>query len=158
MTNQLAPAMSAASTIVPPTVTSAASTIVPQPATTATNTRSFAIPKDFNLEVPTNNDPTNPTMQNIGAESSNAATPGTVVTSGTAVTSSHPTKSDFLLSKEFRSAEVKLSNIEPLAGQHNYEDWSSQMILAFDAMNVLNIVVNGSSPTSDSSAEEHEGN
>jgi len=46
----------------------------------------------------------------------------------------------FALSKDFKPAAVKLDNIERLEGQHNYEDWASQMAMVFDAMGVYDIV------------------
>lgn len=82
-------------------------------------------------------------MQNLEAESSR-----------TAATS---TRTTFVLSKDLPPAEVKLGNIEILEGQQNYEDWSSQMVIVFNAMNVLDIVVDGAKPPSDASAAEHEG-
>jgi len=46
----------------------------------------------------------------------------------------------FALPRNFKPAAVKLDNIERLEGQHNYEDWASQMALVFDAMGVYDIV------------------
>lgn len=70
---------------------------------------------------------------------------------------SRPVRTTFALSKDFRPAEVTLSNIEQLEGQQNYEDWSSQMVMVFGTINILDIVVDGAEPAPDASAEEHEG-
>jgi len=61
----------------------------------------------------------------------------------------------FVLSKDFNMAAVKLNNIERLEGQHNYEDWVSQMAMVFDAMGVYDIVVEGLVPDSCTSSSEH---
>jgi len=52
----------------------------------------------------------------------------------------------FALSKDFRPAEVKLSNIEHLEGQQNYEDWSSQMISSLHSRLFITSLVYVSSP------------
>ncbi|KAF8456972.1 hypothetical protein BGX38DRAFT_1266191 [Terfezia claveryi] len=85
--------------------------------------------------------------QHTEPESSNAASVFQTQQQFRQVQQTHQTEvaqsQSFGLIKDFRPAEVKLSNIEPLEGQHNYEDWSSKMTMVFDAMNVLDIVVNG---------------
>ena len=67
------------------------------------------------------------------------------------------TSKSFALPKDFRPAAVKLDNIDVLTGQDNYEDWSSQMSMVFDAMSVYDIVVNGEEPPPNASPSELEG-
>ena len=55
-----------------------------------------------------------------------------------------------------KPAPVKLDNLERLEGQNNYEDWASQMSMAFKPMGVYDIVVNGVHPAPDATDEEHE--
>ena len=43
----------------------------------------------------------------------------------------------FALSKDFKPAAVKLDNIERLEGQHNYEDWASQMAISYYCLQTL---------------------
>ncbi|KAF8434443.1 hypothetical protein BGX38DRAFT_1275480 [Terfezia claveryi] len=63
----------------------------------------------------------------------------------------------YALSKDFLPAEVNLDNIEPLDGLRNYGDWASQMIMVFDAMNVLDIVVDGAQLDPNASSADKEG-
>jgi len=55
-----------------------------------------------------------------------------------------------------KPAPVKLDNLERLEGQNNYEDWASQMSMAFKPMGVYDIVVNGVHPAPGATDEEHE--
>ena len=66
-------------------------------------------------------------------------------------------KRSFTLPKDFRPASVKLDNIEPLTGQQNYDVWSSQMTMVFDATSVYEIVINGLQPSTKASPSDVEG-
>jgi len=55
-----------------------------------------------------------------------------------------------------KPAPIKLDNLECLEGQDNYEDWASQMSMAFRPMGVYDIVVNGVHPAPDATGKEHE--
>jgi len=63
----------------------------------------------------------------------------------------------FALPKYFKPATVKLDNIELLEGQHNYEDWASQIAMVFDAMSVHDIVIEGVEPSANASPSELQG-
>ena len=94
-------------------------------------------------------------MQNAESESNN--TEATVLPLQPRDQETHKLPRSFTISKDFRPAEVKLNNIEHLEGQHNYEDWASQMTMVFGVMNMLDIVVDGVEPSPNASPSEQEG-
>jgi len=68
----------------------------------------------------------------------------------------HNTNPQRFVVKDFKPAPIKLDNLKLLEGQNNYEDWASQMSMAFKPMGVYDIVVNGVHPVPDATDEEHE--
>lgn len=51
-------------------------------------------------------------------------------------------------------SSVKLDNIRPLAGEHNYRTWAATMVIIWKSMQVCNIVVAGDKPTAGAAQEE----
>jgi len=62
----------------------------------------------------------------------------------------------FFIRKDFKPAPVKLDNLELLEGQNNYEDWASQMSMAFKPIGLYDIIVNGVHPDPYTTIEKHE--
>jgi len=77
-----------------------------------------------------------------------------------------PTHSPYNLSRNtcdrksfVKPAPIKLDNLECLERQTNYENWASQMSMAFRPMGVYNIIINGVQPVlnaTDKELEAHE--
>jgi len=74
-----------------------------------------------------------------------------------------PTHSSYNLSRNTRDrksfikpAPIKLDNLERLEGQTNYEDWASQMSMAFTPIGVYDIVINGVQPALNATEKELE--
>jgi hypothetical protein len=55
---------------------------------------------------------------------------------------------------DLRLPQVKLDNIEILTGHDNYEDWAEQVTIVLDAMQLSEIVIEGSTLPDDASATE----
>jgi len=55
-----------------------------------------------------------------------------------------------------KPAPIKLDSLECLEGQTNYEDWASQMSMAFRPMGVYDIIINGVQPALNATDEELE--
>ena len=60
----------------------------------------------------------------------------------------------FIMPKDYKPQSIKLDRIDLLKGQENYETWKDQMIFVFDAMGVLEIVVNGAKPAEGADDDE----